>query len=117
VVRLELDVTKVSPLFGETEVNEGVGKGTSLNFIPPEVTQPGSYHIEYSVNGVDFQQTNSDMMITFHADFAVKRLSLDKLEQTKEETGIGITVEGERMPTRAEQGWLDMYCVFTMKED
>jgi hypothetical protein len=50
-------------------------------FSPPPVIEAGSYRIFVSSNGVDFSQAASDIVLTYHDDFAVDRVSLYRVQQ------------------------------------
>lgn len=82
-------------------------------FSPAPVLEAGSYSVSVSNNGLDFSQASADVSLTYHDDFAVKTLSLYRvqIEDTKGED-LTITVTGAQLPTDA-QG--EFYCVFGPK--
>lgn len=66
---------------------------------------------------MDYSKANSDVLVTFHADFAVKGLSLSKIEQSTVDIGLDIIIYGQLMPTEEEQDDLEIYCIFDPVEE
>jgi hypothetical protein len=86
-------------------------------FSPPAVLEAGEKSVFFSNNGLDFSQASSAVTLTFHADFTVESLSVDKIQvaaSTDAEDGesVDIAVVGRGLPNSTLIGNIDFYCVF-----
>ena len=71
--------------------------------------EAGSYRIFSTSNGIDFSEASSNIVITYHDDFAVDGVSLYRIQQA-ESTTVDITVTGRGLPKSSDD--VDFYCVF-----
>ena len=62
-------------------------------------------------NGVDFSKASSDVALTYHTDFSVRRLSLDRV-QVEKGRSINITAWGLGLPKAEAAGEASFWCVF-----
>lgn len=80
-----------------------------LDFRPPPILEPGSYRVEVSLNTIDYSLAASPVTLTYHGDFMVIDISLDRVQQSLNDN-INIDVVGSGFPKSTSP--VHFYCIF-----